>query len=180
MTLISTIRSRPDIAEILSWPFGFQVDDGGVSVRRPQLAGERAWRLVARDGTGGEYLVAAADHGGDGALVYVSVDGRAGVIAADLAEGLALVLSLPTWRHVLKYSAGGSLEAMRAAAPGLEAELVADEAGLETRRAAALDALGLVRLADPVGLLYRNVIEHTGTHRAADVRGQALASLFGG
>lgn len=177
--LLATIRSRPDVAEILSWPFDFQVAEEAVSTRLPVLDGNRCYRLVARDAGGGEFLLCDSDLGGDGALLYLSADGEAGVVGSDLAEGLALILSLPTWRDVLRFSEGGSLEAMRAAAPGLETELEEDEPELESRRTEALSALKLARLADPVEVLHQNLARHAASHRASAPDGRAYGSLFG-
>jgi hypothetical protein len=54
--------------------------------------------------------------------VYASSEGQAGLLASNLAEGLAIVVWLPYWRDRLKLSGGGQLDEMRRAEPYLVRE----------------------------------------------------------
>ena len=64
--------------------------------------------------TGGGFL-AYGDGDGDFdqmPILYVTSEGQAGKVASNLSEWLAIVVAVPYWQDLLKFSGGGDLAEM--------------------------------------------------------------------
>jgi hypothetical protein len=91
--------------------------------------------LIASDPAGGHFLLCHPE----GHVVHASSEGDASVVAADLTDCIALVVSYPYWRSIISRD----LPAMRAAAAEAEEMALEDEPELGAWRAALRAALGL-------------------------------------
>lgn len=125
-------------------------------------------RQIGSDGSGGAFVLLPSQN-----VLYVSSEGRAGIIAADFEAFVQLVIARPYWLDILKFSAGGDLAEMRRAAGALEATLEDDvnEAREEIR-----GGLDLPETDDPVGALYEAVAASDAVVRATD--GSPFTTLF--
>ena len=132
--------------------------------------GAKAIGRIARDGTGGVFALVP----GSPRVLYVSSEGAAGIVAADLDEFIALIVACPYWRDILHYSGSGNLDEMRRAAAAQEAG-AADDEELEEARALLKSELRLTEPADPVGALHRAVSTSDVIVRA---HGIPFGSLF--
>jgi hypothetical protein len=129
-------------------------------------------RQVGSDASGGVFVLLPAQH-----VLYVSSEGRAGIIADSFEAFVQLVLACPCWLDILKFSAGGDLTEMRRAAHALEATLDdADVDELNEVREAICAALDLAAPEDPVGALYDAVAASDAIVRATD--GSPFTTLF--
>lgn len=108
-------------------------------------------------------------------VLYVSSEGRAGIIAGSFEAFVQLVVARPYWLDILKFSAGGDLSEMRRAAGTLEATLD-DEDEINEAREEIRDALDLPEPEDPVGALYDAVAASDAIVRATD--GSPFTTLF--
>jgi hypothetical protein len=167
------LKANQAAQEGLFWAFDFRVEAhpnqwGGFSVD-----GYDRLELIGQDGSGGQFLLLPGGHW----VLYISSEGAAGIIAADLDAFLALIVACPYWRDLLRYSGDGKLDEMRRAAPVLESVTLEEEDGIEDARDAIKSELGIADPADPVGALHAAVSTSQIAVRAQD--GTPYASLFG-
>ncbi|EJN13270.1 hypothetical protein PMI42_03413 [Bradyrhizobium sp. YR681] len=127
-------------------------------------------RQVGSDGAGGAFVLLPPRN-----VLYVSSEGRAGIIAESFEAFVQLVIARPYWLDILKFSAGGDLSEMRRAADALEATLD-DEDGVNEAREEIREALDLSEPCDPVGALYEAVAASDAIVRATD--GSPFTTLF--
>ena len=136
------------------------------------IDGARDFSAIARDGTGGLFIVTPPSR----RIVYASSEGQAGVIADDLESLMALIVTCPYWQDLLKYSGGGeSAQEMRRAVPFLESSWIGDEEEFADARRFLTSELGISEQPDLVGTLHRAV------STPIDIRfhGQPAMPLFG-
>src|SRR4051812_23683955 len=65
-------------------------------------------RQIGSDGSGGAFVLLPAQN-----VLYVSSEGRAGIIAGTFEAFVQLVVARPYWLDILKFSAGGDPHEMR-------------------------------------------------------------------
>ena len=127
-------------------------------------------RQIGSDGSGGAFVLLPSQN-----VLYVSSEGRAGIIAGTLEAFVQLVAARPYWLDILKFSAGGDLAEMRRAADALEATLD-DEDEVNEAREEIRGSLDLPEADDPVGALYEAVAASDAIVRATD--GCPFTTLF--
>jgi hypothetical protein len=127
-------------------------------------------RQIASDGSGGAFVLLPSQN-----VLYVSSEGRAGVIADNFEAFIQLVVAHPYWLDILKFSAGGDLQEMRRAADALEATLDGEDDVNEAREEIR-SALDLPEAGDSVGALYEAVAASDTIVRATD--GSPFTTLF--
>jgi hypothetical protein len=111
-------------------------------------------------------------------LLFVSSEGRAGIIGKNLMEGLSIVVAMPYWEECLKFSGGGQLSEMRRAVSFLEADYLRDEPNLNTIRQTLHKHLALENITDPTLSLYTAVKEHSSLFPAFANDNSKFDSLF--
>lgn len=134
------------------------------------IDGVESPRQIGSDGSGGAFVLLPSQN-----VLYVSPDGRAGIIAASFEAFIQLVVARPYWLDILKFSAGGDLQEMRRAADALEATLD-DEDDVNEAREEIRTQLDLSEADDPVGALYEAVAASDAIVRATD--GSPFTTLF--
>jgi hypothetical protein len=127
-------------------------------------------RQIGSDGSGGAFVLLPSRN-----VLYVSSEGRAGIIAESFEAFVQLVVARPYWLDILKFSAGGDLQEMRRAADALEATLD-DEDDINEVREEIRGRLDLPEPDDPVGALYDAVAASDAIVRATD--GSPFTTLF--
>ncbi|QOZ55587.1 hypothetical protein [Bradyrhizobium sp. CCBAU 53338] len=125
---------------------------------------------IGSDGSGGAFVLLPSQN-----VLYVSSEGRAGIIAESFEALIQLVVARPYWLDILKFSAGGDLQEMRRAADALEATLE-DEDDVNEAREEIRERLDLPEPDDPVGALYDAVAASDAIVRATD--GSPFTTLF--
>lgn len=134
------------------------------------IDGVESPRQIGSDGSGGAFVLLPSQD-----VLYVSPDGRAGIIAESFEAFIQLVVARPYWLDILKFSAGGDLQEMRRAADALEATLD-DEDDVNEAREEIRTQLDLPGADDPVGALYEAVAASDAIVRATD--GSPFTTLF--
>lgn len=136
------------------------------------IGGSTDYSVIARDGTGGLFLVQPSSS----RVVYASSEGEAGVVAEDLEALMTLIVTYPYWQDLLKYSGKDhSVDEMRRAAPFVESSWTGDEEAFAAAREFLKSGLGIAEPGDLIGALHR------AASTPVDVRfhDQPAQSLFG-
>lgn len=134
------------------------------------IDGVESPQQIGSDGSGGAFMLLPSQN-----VLYVSPDGRAGIIAENFEAFIQLVVARPYWLDILKFSAGGDLQEMRRAADALEATLD-NEDDVNEAREEIRTQLDLSEADDPVGALYEAVAASDAIVRATD--GSPFTTLF--
>jgi hypothetical protein len=108
----------------------------------------------ATEGAGGVFLQGAASD----SILYVTSEGKAGIVAASLAEFLQLVIAYPNWVDLLKFSGGGQLREMERVAPYLEREFPGDDPNIQGHRDTVMTELSLDPAPNPISALHHAVL----------------------
>ncbi len=115
------------------------------------------FETIAGDGAGNVFLSYGGGEVEQRPVLVVTHEGQAGRVASSLDELLGLVLALPWWWDVLKFSAGGKLEEMRRAAEWRRGEEIKEKPDLNDACVRLVNELGLRLPDDPVADLYREM-----------------------
>jgi hypothetical protein len=174
--ILDRLRKSPNVAALLDNLCDFRVLD------EPQpdwfaLASGEPLRVIGRDGTGGRFCLHQSPDSGV-ALLYVSSEGEAGVIAGSLADGLAVMVALPYWRDCLKFSAGGRIDQMRRAQTQFDAQLRARQPDLDEIRGLLFRSLAVTAPVAPLESLHA-AVSGSGSRQVVATRDRnPFASLF--
>ncbi|MBW7966267.1 hypothetical protein [Bradyrhizobium sp. BR 10261] len=154
--------------EVVAWLESLDVSFAADEELWFTIDGIESPRQIGSDASGGAFVLLPSQH-----VLYVSSEGRAGIIAESFEAFIQLVVARPYWLDILKFSAGGDLQQMQRAADALEATLEDDvnEAREEIR-----GRLDLPEADDPVGALYEAVAASDAIVRATD--GSPFTTLF--
>jgi len=150
------LRSHAQACDILAIDFDFEV------IKWPEDPAGRFYRIdpsleprqIAIDGAGSEFFFCRPNE----SVLYVNENAMAGILGTSLAEWLGILVALPYWYDVLKFSGGGRLEEMRRAADRFERSSETESKRLAGVRCAIRGMLALNDLDDPVQLLWRNIL----------------------
>lgn len=157
-------------SEVAAWLGSFDISVAPDEEPWFAIDGIESPRQVGSDGSGGAFVLLPSQD-----VLYVSSEGRAGIIADSFEAFVQLVVACPYWLDILKFSAGGDLAEMRRAADALEATLD-DEDDINEAREAVRDGLDLPEADDPVRALYDAVAASDAIVRATD--GSPFTTLF--
>jgi hypothetical protein len=156
-SIYKRLAENPAAIDVLGWPFDFEIcEPYSLSSDWPISLSEELI-VLAEDGSGGAYTLQESIDPEKSSVVFLSSEGQAGKVASDLTELLAIIVALPYWRDLLKFSAGGELEEMRKAVPFLEDEILEDEPEIHSKKELIYKALNLPILEDPVQTLFNSV-----------------------
>jgi len=179
------IIAQPDVVALLGWPFDFELD-AKLADRAPDftVAGNSTVEIIARDGSDNSFALVGEPGDTSRPLLFVDHEASAGVIGRSLEEGLQIIVALPYWRDLLKFSGGQDLEEMRRSQTVFEEDFedhvdLGEHFDLEEARARIRSALALAPLADPVATLHANVGSFEDRFRVTFNEGDTCESLFG-
>jgi hypothetical protein len=167
---LQRLTANAEIVERLGWSCDLEFEADLPAPAWFSVDGAAGITPIASDGTGGVF----AQLMGSPRVLYVSSEGAAGFVAADLEEFISLVAACPHWHDVLKFSANGNLDEMRRASAVPESGF--DDEEQEATRALLKAELGLAEPADTVGALHRAVSTSDAIVRGPD--GHPFVSLF--
>ncbi|MGX5185986.1 hypothetical protein ACWKT5_25075 [Streptomyces avermitilis] len=89
--VLQLLRTRPDLAELAAFPFGFDVSRA-YHVEAVHLASGAPLEPIAGDDTGGTYFLCGAT-----AVLDASSEGDAVLLADSVGEALEILVRLPWW-----------------------------------------------------------------------------------
>lgn len=148
---------NPEVLDMLDWQFDFVVCEPHLLASDWSILLSNELIVLAEDASGGAYTILDNIDPDKSSVIFLSSEGQAGKVAANLTEFLAVMVALPYWLDLLKFSAGGELEEMRKAVRFLEAEVTEDEPEMLIKRQLVADTLELPLLKDPVQVLFSSV-----------------------
>ena len=165
------LTADPDAVELFG-VCNFEVSVGPEEPAWFIVDGIPAVRQIGEDGAGGIFALLPPTQ----RVLYVSSEGQAGIIAADLEAFIQLIVAYPYWQSVLNFSGNGQITEMRRAAVALEATLDDGDEVDEAREVLR----EMFSLAEPDGLL--DALH--GAVSASDVvvrppDGEPFTTLFG-
>lgn len=178
-SLLDKIAAFPRLAELLSWPFDFEITQPPPEVEWFRLKSGGEVQPIAADGTGAVFALCGAGNGENRSVLFVSSEGQSGIIAAALPEALQMIIALPYWRDCLKFSGGGDLAEMQKALSHLEREVHEDEPEMDEFREELFDGLGLTRPSAPLEHLHECVTNSLPEFQVLANDGSEYVSLFG-
>ncbi|MFD9302215.1 hypothetical protein ACFWCB_05900 [Streptomyces sp. NPDC060048] len=106
--VLAVLRRNPDLVRLAAGSFDFDLDRAE-HVEEVRLASGAPLRAVAGDDTGGTYFICA-----DGAVLYASSEGEAGLIGASMDEALEILFGLPGWHDYTETDVAADDEALEA------------------------------------------------------------------
>src|ERR1700754_3691857 len=149
---LDKLAANAELIERLGWNFDLRISADPGEPLWFTVEGTPELQPIGGEGAGGLFARLP-----DGRILYVSSEGEAGTIAADLDAFLQLVMTHPYWKDLLHFSGNGKLAEMRRAAIALEAMTLAEQDDIEEARDFVRSELGLTEPEDSVGALHEAV-----------------------
>jgi hypothetical protein len=174
MMKLTYLQDSRAIIDDLARAFDFDIDRASQDYSWIRLTPEHRFIVVAGESTGGAFLAYGDDDFDQMPILYVTSEGGAGKVASNLGEFLGLLLAVPYWQDVLKFSDSGDLAEMRRTAELLQNYVEDENVTIAKRR--LMNFLDIQEIVDPVELLHHNVKATDCTVVAED--GWRYASLF--
>jgi len=156
-SIFKLLVNDPDVVNVLGWPFDFEVCEPYLLSSDWPISLSEELVVLAEDGSGGAYTILENLDPDKSPVIFLSSEGQAGSVAANLTEFLSLLVALPYWRDLLKFSSGGQLNEMKKAAIFLQAEILEDEPKIKNKMKVISKALKLPELIDPIKTLFGSV-----------------------
>jgi hypothetical protein len=175
-SILDRLHKFPNVAALFDDLCDFRVLDELQPDWFAMASGERL-RVVGRDAAGGRFCLHQPLSGG-AALLYVSSEGEAGVIAESLAAGVTMMAALPYWRDCLHFSGGGRLDVMRRVQAQFEADLRSRRPDIDEVRAVLFRVLGVTAPESPLEALHEAVSGSRSRQVVATRDQNPFASLF--
>ncbi|MFK0238737.1 hypothetical protein [Streptomyces vinaceus] len=139
--LLAVLRRNPDLVRLAAGSFDFDLDRAE-HVEEVRLASGAPLTAVAGDDTGGTYFICA-----DGAVLYASSEGEAGLIGASMDEALEILFGLPGWHDYTELDLAADDEALEAVFNRTEDEIRGSYGPeLDADRSTLLSGVGLREL----------------------------------
>lgn len=153
----SELVKNTRVRDLLDWRFDLQVLSPRRGINGYQIIGAAHCEVFAQDKAGGDFVLCWDTDLASAMVVRVTSEGAAGVIGADLRAFLGMLVALPCWEDVLKFSGRGTLEIMRRSQKKLDKEYRASQPRIESACAEVAGHLQLTLPADPVYVLHSTV-----------------------
>ncbi|MGK5023320.1 hypothetical protein [Janthinobacterium sp. RB2R34] len=176
MITLDDLQSSVSVSHDLARHFDFDTGRAASDNSWIKLAPQQAFTVLAGDSSGGVFLAYGDGEIEQRPILYASSEGQAGSLAPNLTALLAMMMALPGWQDVLKFSSNGNLKEMRRTARLLEQDGPDDEQLLAATQR-LMRELAIPVLADPVSLLHDCV--HAGDCNVVAEDGQRYEPLFG-
>ena len=132
--------------------------------------------VLAGEGSGGAFLAYGSGEIELRPVLHVTSEGAAGEIATNLDELLGILLNLPYWEDILKFSGDGDLNEMRKTARIMQREYERNDADILAACDRLKGVLPIPPLRDPVRAFHDAI--HRTTCRVVARDGSYFGSLF--
>lgn len=171
---LTYLRGSNGIINDLACAFDFDIDRASQDYSWIRLTPEHRFVVVAGESTGGAFLAYGNGDFDQMPILYVTSEGGAGKVASNLGEFLSILVAIPHWQDLLKFSGPGDLAEMRKTAELLQHDVEDENVTIAKNR--LMNVLDIQEVADPVELLHHNVASTDCTVVAED--GWRYESLF--
>ncbi len=158
MIKLDDIKTQNDLVGLLAWPYDFDIGESDQDVSWIKLDPELPFECLAGEGAGGVYLaVGESPIIEDRPILFVSSEGRSGKIAKNLEEFLSLVITIPYWLDLLKFSGNGKLDEMKKTDYFMAREYCDDYPDLPKAKSLIESRLEVKILPNAIEVLHSNV-----------------------
>lgn len=186
--LLQKIKKSPSMQNVLDLLYDFTLIKPTEDLLTRGVKTELQLLAVATDACGGTYALLGDAEIEKRPVVFISSEGQAGVIASSFNAFVALLITMPFWLDVLKFSGSGKLSEMEKAFALLQREVEQDMNELledddnpkkyKTIQKELMAQLNLQLLNQPVAALYQSV-KNGGVLSVYDKKnGKPHTSLF--
>lgn len=175
MIKLRNLQDSRAVIDGLAQVYDFDIDRAREDYSWIRLSPEHRFLVIAGESSGGAFLAYGDDDFDRMPILYVSSEGQAGKVASNLSEFLAIVVAVPYWQDLLKFSGGGDVAEMRRTAALIHENYAEDEV-VTRAKTPIMKALAIQEISDPIKLLYYNVDTTDCTVVAED--GWRYESLF--
>ena len=176
MITLQQLRDSSETAELLDWPFDFSLEVDQDDIDETVLSKQIQYDVIATEGTGGVFVAYGTGDVHFRPILHGTSEGQAGRVACDLTEWVAVLIDIPYWQDVLKFSSHGDIHAMRETAQLMSTSILADIPELPDARRRLRELLPVPKLDDPVAVLHQNV--HATDCTLLDTDGDEWEGLF--
>ena len=176
MITLAQIKSHPDVVEVLDWPFDFSLSQADRDSKWITLKPPFPFQVIAGEGTGGAFIAYGEGEPERLPILHATSEGQAGRVASNLDEWLGILMTIPYWRDLLKFSGNGKIDDMILTSTFMEKEYEEDFPDLPEARELILSKFTIPRIEDPIQVLHDNVHASDCTLVADD--GWEYESLF--
>ena len=175
MIKLTDLQSSRAVVDDLAQAYDFDIDRASRDYSWIRLTPEHRFLVIAGESTGGAFLAYGDGEFDQMPILYVTSEGQAGKVASNLTEWLAIVVAVPYWQDLLKFSGGGDLAEMRRTAELVSGRYAEEEIANSARRH-LMKVLAMQEILDPIEVFHRNVAATDCTVVAED--GWRYESLF--
>jgi hypothetical protein len=176
VSILDKVRDSSDLQDLLFDLCDFEMPPSDYPL--PRFRDGSSPRAFGRNGAGGSFCLGSGPDGTPHAVLYISTEGEAGVVAGSLDAFFATIAAIPYWIDCLDRSGGASLDAMRLAAANGEREFIEEIDGFAGKRKRLQKLLGLPVPTDALGLLHR-AVSVLPPPVVFDDQGNGYVGLFG-
>ncbi len=176
MITLDAIKSSLTATNDLAWPFDFDLARAERDHSWLALSPPVEFEIIAGEGAGGVYAAYGPGPIEIRPILFVTSEGQAGRISADLTQLIGMLIAIPYWQDILKFSGGGDLEEMRKAANYMRREYDEDYPELPAARDRIISMFSVPIPDDPIADLHRSVNNTDCSAVASD--GWKYESLF--
>lgn len=176
MITIADLNSSSELIEDLAWPFNFDLSRADENPSWIKLDPEMPFDVIAGESTGGVFLAYGTGDQDTLPILHATSEGQAGRVAKDLTEFLGILMAVPYWCDLLKFSGNGSLAEMHKTAVFMERKYTDDYPDLPGARNRIMSVLPIPDIDDPIKTLHDSIHATDCTLVADD--GWRYESLF--
>ncbi len=172
---VQDLLRNPELCKALATHLDFRLLEADETTDRWfQIEAPESFVAVAQEGAGGRFMLGQSS----GAVLYISSEGYAGVVAASLPEFLALLATHPYWQDLLKFSGGGNLVEMHRSAALLRPD--ASDLLLDAKEAERLlrPLVTLPSAEVAIDLLHRAMRDLSASVHVTSLEGDVYEGLF--
>jgi hypothetical protein len=110
--------------------------------------------IIAGEGAGGLYVAYGEGEIEKCPILFISSEGQAGQIGHDLSEFVSMIIEIPYWFDLLKFSGSGQLSEMRKTAQFMFAEFYEEYPDYNKAKTILESKLAVANISDPIALLH--------------------------
>ncbi len=110
--------------------------------------------VIAGEGSGGVYVTYGEGEIEKRPILFISSEGQAGKLANNLSEFVCMIIEIPYWSDLLKFSGGGQLSEMKKTAQFMFAEFSEEYPDYNKAKTILKSKLALTNISDPIALLH--------------------------
>ncbi|MFS1517125.1 hypothetical protein V1503_11770 [Bacillus sp. SCS-151] len=175
--LLKTIEKNRDICDILMEYFDLEIITPNLDVKKFNFETSVETMIIAEDGSGGIFALLHNEGIEDLPVYYINSEGQAGKVGENFEQFLSMIITIPYWLDLLKFSGNGQLSEMKKAQPFLLEERLEDFPKIQRVKDKITCELSINESSYPVENLHRSLVTNSQTP-IYSLDGEKMESLF--